>query len=428
MPHLPTFDDGSKQELVFPPVTKDHIQNCSYNEWFPKYRTSCIKSRIIPLSPAFVSYLNEDGIVLADDEEAGATDEEEEWASTTTPASTRVREVESDEDDDDEDEPDRPPPNQRFPEIHQTIKAKIAELGGAVVPKLNWSSPKDAKWISPHQNTLKCTSPNDIYLLLKSSSFISHDLHHAFDGCTSASPARPYSPVLVLRPFFNPHVALEFRCFVKHRSLIAITQRDLNYYSFLTGLKPSLARKIKDFFEDTLRFTFPDANFAFDVYVPESGFADDGLGKVRLIDINPWAPRTDSLLFTWEELLDWEVANPLYGSPSTGTQEEGTDTLSESGEDSAAMSETDDELGADGGVVRIRLERGSGPEFRIIEKDDPAAFNFSSSQYSAHKLPKEVVDASLAGEGGIREFAQQWKEMTEGRADGIWEQSAGLSR
>lgn len=424
MPHLPTVDDGSKQELVFPPVTKDHIQNCSYNEWFPKYRSSCIKSRIIPLSTDFVSYLNEDGIVLADDEESGATEEEDEWATTTT-TSSRVREIESD-DEDEEDEPDRLPPNQRFPEIHQLIKAKIAELGGAVVPKLNWSSPKDAKWISPHQNTLKCTSPNDIYLLLKSSSFISHDLHHAFDGCTSTPPTRPYAPVLVLRPFFNPHVALEFRCFVKHRSLIAITQRDLNYYSFLNGLKSNLTRKIKAFFDNTLRFTFPDASFAFDVYVPESAFEDDGLGKVRLIDINPWAPRTDSLLFDWQELLEWEVANPLYGSPSTA--DANGELPSESGEDTTATSETDEERGADGGVVRIRFKPDEEPKFRIIERDDPAAFNFSSSQYSAHKLPKEVVDASLSGEGGIREFAQQWKELTEGRADGIWEQAAGLNK
>ena len=32
----------------------------------------------------------------------------------------------------------------------------IIELGGAVVPKLNWSAPKDAIWLSPDKQ-LKCT-------------------------------------------------------------------------------------------------------------------------------------------------------------------------------------------------------------------------------------------------------------------------------
>ncbi|KAL6851074.1 hypothetical protein ACO1O0_008202 [Amphichorda felina] len=410
MPHLPTVDAGDgDQEVVFPPVTKDHIQNCSYDAWFPKYRSSCLKSRIIPLPPAFVSYLQEDGIILADDDDV-LDEPEEEWHSSAA-TRPRVEEVHSSDEEDEEDEEDRRPPNERFPETHRLIEEKIAELGGAVVPKLNWSSPKDAKWISPHQNTLKCTSPNDIYLLLKSSSFVSHDLSHAFDGCTPPAPSRPFAPVLVLRPFFSPHVALEFRCFVKHRSLIGITQRDLNHYEFLEGLKPNLQEKIKAFFDRTLRFSFPDSSFTFDVYVPESSSEADGLGKVRLIDINPWAPRTDSLLFSWPELLDMEVARPLYGS---ATNEEEVDASS----DESDAEETTDEDGPGGETRRKR-----GPEVRVIEKNDPAAYNFSSPQYSAHKLPKEVVDASAVGGSGLREFAQQWKAMTEGRADGIWEQA-----
>ena len=55
------------------------------------------------------------------------------------------------------------------------------------------------------------------------------------------------------------------------------------------------------------------------------------------------------------------------------------------------------------------------PELRLREKDDPAATNFSSSQYAAHKLPRDVVDASLAGEGGMREFAERWREFMQHR-------------
>ncbi|EGX90818.1 cell cycle control protein Cdc123 [Cordyceps militaris CM01] len=406
MPHMGEDDvSGSESAFVFPPVTKDHIQNCSYDAWFPRYRSSCIKSRIIPIPAEFSAYLQEDGIILADDNDILGEAQDDEWQGS---GATTSHNVQQEADDSDDDEASPLPPNERFPETHQKIKDTIEELGGEVAPKLNWSSPKDAKWISAHQNTLKCTSPNDIYLLLKSSSFISHDLTHAFDGCTSIEPSRPFSPVLVLRPYFTPHVALEFRCFVKHRQLIAISQRDLNYYKFLEGLRPNLWRKITKFYKETLRHTFPDASFAFDIYVPENSLADDGLGKVRLMDINPWAIRTDALLFSWEELLQQEVARPLYGPPA------GVDAGDVSGGETTA-DEFDDDMLEDYSPDRL-------PELRIVEKDDPGAYNFSTPQYSAHKLPKEVVDASLAGQGGLREFAQQWKNITEGQGGNMWEQ------
>jgi hypothetical protein len=261
---------------------------------------------------------------------------------------------------------------------------------------------------------MKCTSANDIYILLKSSSFISHDLDHAFDDTipaptsgaasttTSPQPPRDFTPVLVLRSFFNPLPSLEFRCFVKSRSLIAITQRDLNYYSFLDSLRPQIIHRATELF-NKMRFTFPDGNFVFDVYIPEADHDDNDdaeaegrerkvLGRARLIDINPWAPRTDTLLFDWGELLAMKVARPLLGSASD-MQEEGGLTTDEDDEE----------------------DEEEEPELRLVEHDDPAAYNFSSPQYSAHKLPKDVVDASLAGEGGIREFAQRWQRITEGR-------------
>ncbi len=54
------------------------------------------------------------------------------------------------------------------------------------------------------------------------------------------------------------------------------------------------------------------------------------------------------------------------------------------------------------------------PELRLVLENDPEARNFSTPQYSAHKLPQEVVDASLEGETGMKEFAEQWKRMMNG--------------
>jgi hypothetical protein len=47
----------------------------------------------------------------------------------------------------------------------------------------------------------------------------------------------------------------------------------------------------------------------------------------------------------------------------------------------------------------------------LIKKDDPEAYAFSSTQYSAHKVPRELVDASLQGPGGMSEFMGQWHEI-----------------
>ncbi|KAK4459645.1 D123-domain-containing protein [Cladorrhinum samala] len=407
-------------ELRFPPVTRGHILNCSYDAWFPRYRTSCIKSRIIPLTPDFVSYIREDGIVLADE---GSSDSEDDDWEPTNPSSAYPPPLRDPKDDaafsDSEDDsspiPPRLPPNKRFPALHAQINTAIEEVGGAAAPKLNWSSPKDAAWISRHPNTVKCTSANDVYVLLKSSSFISHDLDHAFDdtvlspsssssssSSTSAGPIPDFKPVLVLRAFFNPLPSLEFRCFVKDRNLIAITQRDPNYYAFLNSLRPHIIRRVKEFFVKRLKYTFPDSCFVFDVYIPESSSDDDDaerLSRARLIDINPWAPRTDSILFDWAELLDVRVARPVLGGALSKDEQE---------------EEAENEDSWDEGSDDEEEEEEHEPELRIVEKDDPSAYNFSSPAYSAHKLPKEVVDASMAGEGGMREFAEEWRRMQEG--------------
>ena len=55
------------------------------------------------------------------------------------------------------------------------------------------------------------------------------------------------------------------------------------------------------------------------------------------------------------------------------------------------------------------------PEFRLINRDDPEAYSFNTPQYSAHKLPRDVVDASADGGAGLREFLGTWREVVERR-------------
>ncbi|KAH9217606.1 D123-domain-containing protein [Leptodontidium sp. 2 PMI_412] len=384
MPALESTD-GSRPapepltKLPFEPVTKSHILHCSYDFWHPKYRTSALKSRIIPLSPAFLSYLREDGIVLPSE------------TPTFPPPSTYNNNSTSDGWDSDP----TPDPSLAFSSIHQQIFSTIDELGGLVAPKLNWSAPKDATWISMKKNSMECATPNDIYLLLKSSDFITHDLEHAFDDCAEDGTMKqediPY--VLVLRKWFKVNPSCEFRCFVKDRRIIGICQRDLNHFDFLFPMRERLRDTILAYFDKTLKDTFPDGSFVFDVYLPEP------YDKVRLVDINPWAPRTDPLLFSWLELLTMPLPKPLLGIPDSSANP----SLPPSSSDEDTSHEDED-------VEELVWK----PEMRLVRKDDPEAYSFASPQYSAHKLPRDVVDASLGGESSMREFAENWKGMMEG--------------
>lgn len=135
---------------------------------------------------------------------------------------------------------------------------------------------------------------------------------------------------------------------------------------------------------------FAEEDFVFDVYIPPPH------DKVWLIDINPWAERTDPLLFSWLELLDMEVPEQRRESIiRTGG--------SEPEDDEAEQSSSDEEVVWE-------------PEFRLVKRDDPEAYQFAATKYSAHKLPKDVVDASMTPER-MKDMMEEWRKIMEGEGD-----------
>lgn len=355
----------SAQELeaaAFPPLLKAHVDNCQFSSWHAQYRSLVPKTKVIrPIPREFLDYLLEDGIVLPPEAFPNKFNVDDEMDSDTKY--------------EDEDEDDKgTDPSEKFKEFHQQVEQTIQELGGAVMPKLNWSAPRDAQWIST-TSSLKCVSASDIYLLLKSSSYIVHDLTESYSDCVdverpaaSATGADEGSEIdpnqtfeLVLRQWVSINPALEFRCFVKDRTLIGATQRDMNYFDFLEPLAENLAEEIELFFEEKLQSTFPDNNFVFDVYIPRP------YNRVWLVDINPYAPRTDTHLFSWEELLTFNHTHPEFEW-----------------------------------------------DLRLQEKEN-ATRNFGGAAHSENHVPKDVVDASMSGEG-IAQFARQWQQMMQGQS------------
>ncbi|KXS17789.1 D123-domain-containing protein [Gonapodya prolifera JEL478] len=309
---FPSSELPERPPIEFPPLSRAIIDACALPSWLPKFSRSTFKTIVIELPDDFVEFLKADGIVLP----------------SPVPRSSQLLEVESDADDDtavEEDEDEQAARTSPFPSysaVLQSIREAIDEFG-AVFPKLDWSAPQDAVWIAP-SNTLRCTHPDDVVLLIKASDFATHDLHYAYDDCDVASidqvePAAEQGAEavlesqrgqeaitvtqiaqrhhLVLRKFHPLLPSMEFRCFVHDNHLVGITQRDFTtHYPFLEGMRLSLQEKIKTFWTNTIAGAFDQRNYVFDVYV-------DKRSRVWLVDFNPFAPSTDALLFTWREIL-----------------------------------------------------------------------------------------------------------------------------
>ncbi|KAJ3046013.1 hypothetical protein HDV00_003761 [Rhizophlyctis rosea] len=324
MPAVTELD--STRSASFPPITVQHVLNCSFSEWHKRFSAITLKSKVLPLPEDFIEYLHKDGLFLpldsdglpqphyehpddSDFESDKNEEDDQEWKKEFEHLNAECNEADigsSDAPDDTEEEQNIP----HFPDLERDIAEAVQELGGAVFPKLNWSSPKDASWIAL-SGTLKCDNAADIFLLLKSSDFVTHDLCQAFEHCCTASPdeelpKRPERFELVLRKWYDLSPSMEFRCFVRDGNLIGISQRDTaNYYEFLPELANDFRDLIEHFYDQKLEGKFPDPSFVFDVYI------NKGNRKVWLLDINPFGPMTDALLFKWEDILTAEVVDPV---------------------------------------------------------------------------------------------------------------------
>lgn len=267
------------------------VLHCSFPVWYPKFKQVSIKSILIPLPAEFLEYLHTDGVVLPEgslvtsgdrenDEDRVGEELDVNWDTDTLEATAPS-----------------------FPDFDSAIKKAINMLGGRVFPKLNWSSPKDATWIA-FDKSLKCTCPSDVYLLLKSSEFITHDLTQPFVHCedyeeNEEQPNIGYS--LILRKWQDLNPGYEFRCFVRNNKLIAICQRNHTaFYDFIRHEKADIVSDIQAFFYHMVNLKFPNENYVFDVYRRDQG-------KLLLLDFNPFGQVTDGLMYTWDELTDSDV-------------------------------------------------------------------------------------------------------------------------
>ena len=255
---------------------------CSIDNWYHSFKKCTFKTIILPIPNEVLDYLKSDGSLIL------------------------PKECNEDDGDDDEAHQCNESEEPSFPEYNAKIKEAIEKLGNAVFPKLNWSAPRDAAWVGV-AHSLKCDSLAQIWMLLKSSDFICHDLTQPFKDCNDKNSAPPVNYVLALKKWskdINP--ATEFRCFVRDRTLIAVEQRDAsNYYQHVGEEKQDILRDIKSFFQEHVKHKLDTIqNVVMDVTRPSKD-------QVKLIDFNPFGTTTDSAMFDWEELQELPVSDDV---------------------------------------------------------------------------------------------------------------------
>ncbi|KAI0035191.1 cytoplasmic protein [Vararia minispora EC-137] len=277
---------------LFPPLTRRDVLAFQFSTWYPIFAPVSIKSTFIrPLSREFRAYLDADGVFLP-------------RGSEDLPVVSTIEDEDGQGDEDEDEDEER---QYAFPDLDERIRSVVKEYG-AVFPKLNFSSPKDAAWLLPSSAPLKCTAPSDVYMLLKSSDFVTHDLapSNVFSGCEDdEAGGEEYELELVLRKWYNVERSRELRCFVRDGTLLGITQRDENYYDFLneTESQAKIVNTVSSYWTSQVqpRWTGP-ASYTFDVLLTRD------LTRFHVLDFNPYAARTDSLLFTYEELYALRAA------------------------------------------------------------------------------------------------------------------------
>ena len=187
---------------------------------------------------------------------------------------------------------------------------------------------------------------NDIFLLLKSSDKINHDLTYPFEYCedTTDDDTEGVKITLALQRFAKLKPISEFRCFVRNGMFIAFCSRDTAFHQNLPEKMDDLQPKIERFIEEEVIPNFELKSFVVDVYWKLDGtfyifdFRNsftraqsceyltvqgiEILYNVGFYETNqsPFSVPTDALYFSWEELRSMNENDEIEFRCNDGNQ------------------------------------------------------------------------------------------------------------
>ncbi|PWY96822.1 D123-domain-containing protein [Testicularia cyperi] len=420
-------DEGSSAAAQSPsgltPPT-DALYWTQYPVWYPIFRKHAPKSSLINISttqPEFVRWMETDSITLPVG--SGPSTAPPKISSIPSPSAS-VASDESDSDDDDDEDEEEPV---RLEQLDSAIRKVLEKYdGGPVFPKLNWSAPQDAAFMLAG-NALQCRHPEDVYLVLKSSEFASRDIEQLQH--LASAPASSHLQ-LVLKQWASFNRSYEFRVFVRENLLIAISQRDATFYPHLqpVSLQEELCDQIYDFWYDVVRPLsrpasslangdgnkesrpkFPLKDYVMDVYISKDR------SRVWIVDFNPWLPRTDPLLFDYDELESISRESLLRPpSPEEDPNEDEDSLLRLAISSPAQPPQTSGESSQD---PRPRPWCEEDVVFRVL---DDQRMQSNSATYSSNMVPHDLVDfakatTSAGGNPGsqglsVDQVVEQWNK------------------
>ena len=199
----------------------------------------------------------------------------------------------------DGDEPDDPAPIRAgLDALKARLEPLIAQFPEGAFVRLGSRSPKDS-WMGIGEGFRVTDAERAVMLLLDSMERIADDLSQ--DDYAGASSW------IFVRAWRDMPKWSEFRCFMKARRLVAVTQYDCEKnksFPEIVENAAAIGKAIKDYFEIRFRDACHLEDVVFDVFV--TGSAADGF-TATLLEINPYAPNlTYSGAFHWREIIETE--------------------------------------------------------------------------------------------------------------------------
>lgn len=177
-------------------------------------------------------------------------------------------------------------------DIRDLIEPEIIKYPRGVFVRLGSRSPKDILYDAP----LICFTASDVIKRLTScSERIYEDLSMAI--------FKKYEPYIFMREWLDIPEWSEFRCFMKDKKLIGISQYNYLHEAVFTKIldnHEALKFGIELFFQDFKKAIHLD-NVVFDVFVKHRNISGNNVFEIKLLEINPFFNLTDPCLFDWRK-------------------------------------------------------------------------------------------------------------------------------
>ena len=177
--------------------------------------------------------------------------------------------------------------------LKNKIDAALIKFPEGAFIRLGSRSGKDSAYAQ--YNGLKVTHPYaGIKILTDASERVAFDLRLALRF--------QYCPHIFVRQWLNIPAWAEFRCFMKNRKLIGISQYDcknLGHCPEIAANQQQIKYAIEMFFQ-TFKIMSHLDDVVFDVFLKEIEKTTNPYFEVKLLELNPLFDKTDACLFDWQ--------------------------------------------------------------------------------------------------------------------------------